>query len=91
MYDSSIRLGIAGTAVSSTALIGSAGMGDIYLVLSIVGIVLGIVSSCIGIVFKVKDALKDKKITKEEAEDIGKDIKNVVDDTIEKINDIKNK
>lgn len=87
-----VTCGVIGTAVSATG----AGLSvtEIQAIVSIIVTVLGFIISVliplgIKLYNKIKKALEDKKITKEEMEDILETGKEIVDETKKVVEDIK--
>ena len=87
-----VTCGVIGTAVSATG----AGLSvtEIQAIVSIIVTVLGFIISVliplgIKLYKKIKKALEDKKITKEEMEDILETGKEIVDETKKVVEDIK--
>lgn len=87
-----VTYGIIGTAVSAAGA--SMSVNDLQAIVSIVITVAGFIISVlvplsIKLYNKIKKALEDKKITKEEAEDIIDTVQEIVDKTKEEIEDHK--
>lgn len=92
MYDKLIAIAGVGTACSAITMAGGIEtMNIIYMVLGIIGLCLGIISGVISLIFRIKEALADGKIDKEEAEEIAKNVKDIADTTIAGIEDLKEK
>lgn len=84
MNTETITCGIVGTAVSAAGA--SMSVNDIQAIVSIVITIAGFVISVlvplgIKLYQKIKKALEDKKISKEEAEDILDTVQEIVDET----------
>lgn len=83
-----ITCGVVGTAVSATGA--GLSVNEIQAIVSIIVTVLGFIISVlvplgIKLFKKIKKALEDKKITKEEAEDIINTVQEIVDETKKEI------
>lgn len=94
MNTETITYGVIGTAVSAAGA--SMSVSDIQAIVSIVITVAGFVISVliplgIKLYKKIKKALEDKKITKEEAEDIINTVQEIVDETKKATDNKKNK
>jgi uncharacterized membrane protein len=90
MYDKLIAIAGVGTACSAITMAGGIEtMNIIYMVLGIIGLCLGIISGVISLIFRIKEALADGKIDKDEAEALAKEIKDFADDVNDDIEDIK--
>ena len=94
MTDDKVICGVVGTAVSATG----AGLSvtEIQAIVSIIVTITGFVISVliplgIKLFNKIREALKDKKIDKEELDDILDTGKEIVDETGKVIDEIKNK
>ena len=83
-----VACGVVGTVVSATGA--GLSVNEIQAIISIIVTVLGFIISVlvplgIKLFKKIKKALEDKKITKEEAEDIMNTVQEIVDETKKEI------
>ena len=94
MIDNKMLLGVTGTAVSAAGA--SMSVTEIQAIVSIIITVLGFVISVltplvVKLVKKIKKAMEDGKITKEEIDDIASTGKEIIDESSKLIDEVSHK